>query len=77
MRAGELGLPITYAIIGGAPSRFKRNVAMYKAIAESKGHDVSKLPIATHSWGYVAESDEIAKQEYYPSSAYVINQLGR
>lgn len=76
MRAGELGLPITYAIIGGAPSRFKRNVAMYKAIAESKGHDVSKLPIATHSWGYVAESDEIAKQEYYPSSAYVINQLG-
>ncbi|OAO31555.1 luciferase [Mammaliicoccus lentus] len=76
MRAGKLGLPITYAIIGGAPSRFKRNVAMYKAIAESKGHDVSKLPIATHSWGYVAESDEIAKQEYYPSSAYVINQLG-
>lgn len=76
MRAAELGLPITYAIIGGAPSRFKRNVAMYKAIAESKGHDSSKLPIATHSWGYIAETDEIAKQEYYPSSAYVINQLG-
>lgn len=76
MRAAELGLPINYAIIGGAPSRFKRNVAMYKAIAESKGHDSSKLPIATHSWGYIAETDEIAKQEYYPSSAYVINQLG-
>lgn len=77
MRAGKLGLPITYAIIGGAPSRFKRNVAMYKAVAESNGFDSSKLPIATHSWGYIAESDEQAMEEYYPSSAYVINQLGQ
>ncbi|WP_239705376.1 MULTISPECIES: LLM class flavin-dependent oxidoreductase [unclassified Mammaliicoccus] len=77
MRAGKLGLPITYAIIGGAPSRFKRNVAMYKAVAESNGFDTSKLPVATHSWGYIAETDEQAMEEYYPSSAYVINQLGR
>lgn len=76
MRAGELGLPITYAIIGGAPSRFKRNIAMYKAVAESNGFDASELSIATHSWGYIAETDEIAKQEYYPSSSYSINQLG-
>lgn len=77
MRAGKLGLPITYAIIGGAPSRFKRNIAMYKAVAESNGFDTSQLPIATHSWGYVADTDELAKKEYYPSSAYVINQLGQ
>ncbi|QJF25858.1 LLM class flavin-dependent oxidoreductase [Mammaliicoccus vitulinus] len=77
MRAGKLGLPITYAIIGGAPSRFKRNIAMYKAVAESNGFDTSQLPIATHSWGYVADTDELAKEEYYPSSAYVINQLGQ
>ncbi|MEB8068001.1 LLM class flavin-dependent oxidoreductase [Mammaliicoccus fleurettii] len=77
MRAGKLGLPITYAIIGGAPSRFKRNVAMYKAVAESNGFDTSQLPIATHSWGYVSDTDELAKEEYYPSSSYVINQLGK
>ncbi|GGI40891.1 LLM class flavin-dependent oxidoreductase [Mammaliicoccus stepanovicii] len=77
MRAGQLGLPITYAIIGGAPSRFRRNVAMYKAVAESNGFDTSTLPIASHSWGYVADTDEQARQEYYPSSSYVINQLGK
>ncbi|MEJ7522978.1 LLM class flavin-dependent oxidoreductase, partial [Staphylococcus saprophyticus] len=31
LRAGALGLPITYAIIGGDPKRFRRNIAMYKA----------------------------------------------
>lgn len=77
MRAGKLGLPITYAIIGGAPSRFRRNVAMYKAVAESHGFDAAELPIATHSWGYVAETDEVAKQDYFPSSAYSINKLGK
>lgn len=77
MRAGQLGLPITYAIIGGAPSRFKRNVAMYKAVAESNGFDTSQLPVAAHSWGYVADTDDIAREEYYPSSAYVINKLGK
>lgn len=67
LKAGALGLPITYAIIGGDPKRFKRNIDMYKAIAESYGHDVNQLPIATHSWGYIAETDEQAKREFFPS----------
>lgn len=49
LKAGALGLPITYAIIGGDPKRFKRNIDMYKSIAESYGHDIKALPIATHS----------------------------
>jgi len=67
LKAGALGLPITYAIIGGDPKRFKRNIDMYKAIAESYGHDINQLPIATHSWGYIAETDEQAKREFFPS----------
>lgn len=67
LKAGALGLPITYAIIGGDPKRFKRNIDMYKSIAESYGHDIKALPIATHSWGYIAETDEQAKREFFPS----------
>ena len=67
LKAGALGLPITYAIIGGDPKRFRRNIDMYKSIAESYGHDVTKLPIATHSWGYIAETDEQAFREFFPS----------
>lgn len=67
LRAGAFGLPITYAIIGGNPRRFARNIEIYKSIALSYGHDPSKLPIGVHSWGYVAETDEQAKREFFPS----------
>lgn len=68
-RAGILGLPITYAIIGGNPARFRYNVEIYKAAAREHGHDLSKLVIANHSWGYIADTDEQAFKAYYPSMA--------
>ncbi|MCD8821524.1 LLM class flavin-dependent oxidoreductase [Staphylococcus gallinarum] len=67
LKAGALGLPITYAIIGGDPKRFRRNIDMYQSIAESYGHKVDDLKIATHSWGYIADTDEQAKREFFPS----------
>ena len=51
----------------GNPRRFARNIEIYKSIALSYGHDPSKLPIGVHSWGYVAETDEQAKREFFPS----------
>ncbi|MCE5043344.1 LLM class flavin-dependent oxidoreductase [Staphylococcus chromogenes] len=68
LKAGALGLPITYAIIGGNPKRFARNVAMYKAIAESNGFNADDLLVASHSWGYVADTDEQAQAEYMPAT---------
>lgn len=68
IRAAEFGLPVTYAIIGGNPKRFKRNIAMYRAVAESRGYDSDEMPVAVHSWGYIADTDEEALKEYYPPS---------
>ncbi|KAA1036939.1 LLM class flavin-dependent oxidoreductase [Macrococcus equipercicus] len=76
-RAGALGLPITYAIIGGNPLRFRQNIAVYHAAADSHGVDKSRLKIATHSWGYIAETDEQAFQEYYPPTAASHNVLAK
>ncbi|WP_437272502.1 LLM class flavin-dependent oxidoreductase [Staphylococcus succinus] len=77
LKAGALGLPITYAIIGGDPKRFKRNIDMYKSIAESYGHNVKELSIATHSWGYIAETDEQAKREFFPSVKFSHDVLAK
>ncbi|TDM11918.1 LLM class flavin-dependent oxidoreductase [Macrococcus lamae] len=76
-RAGALGLPITYAIIGGSPLRFRQNIAVYHAAAESAGIDKNKLKIATHSWGYIAETDEEAFRDYYPPTAASHNVLAK
>ncbi|GGA96941.1 LLM class flavin-dependent oxidoreductase [Macrococcus hajekii] len=76
-RAGFLGLPITYAIIGGNPGRFRYNVEVYKAAAREGGHDVKSLSIANHSWGYIAETDEQAFKEYYPSTKAHHDVLGK
>lgn len=65
MRAAEFGLPITYAIIGGNPRRFKRNIAVYRAVAENRGYRAEDMPVAVHSWGYIAETDEAAQREFY------------
>nr|AAB94650.1 N5,N10-methylenetetrahydromethanopterin reductase homolog [Staphylococcus carnosus] len=65
IRAAEFGLPITYAIIGGNPKRFKRNIAIYRAVAESRGYDLADMPVAVHSWGYIADTDEQAQREFY------------
>lgn len=77
LRAGAFGLPITYAIIGGNPRRFTRNIEIYKSVAESYGHNPDELPVSVHSWGYVAETDEQAKKEYFPSLKAHHDILGR
>jgi probable LLM family oxidoreductase len=77
IRAGLLGLPLVLAIIGGSPLHFAPLVQLYKRAAAQAGHDVSKLPIASHSHGFIAESTDIAADKFYPSTAQAMNVLGR
>lgn len=76
-RAGALGLPIALAIIGGQPERFAPLVNLYKQSAEKAGHDPNKLPIATHSHGFIAETNEKAAELFYPPTAAQMNVIGR
>ena len=77
VRAGILGLPLVLAIIGGSPLQFAPIVQLYKKAAKQAGHDVSKLPIGTHSHGFIAETTEIAADKFFPSTQQVMNVLGR
>ncbi|MEK8127128.1 LLM class flavin-dependent oxidoreductase [Paenibacillus filicis] len=77
IRSGMLGLPIAYAIIGGMPERFAPLVDLYKRAAAQAGHDASKLQIATHSHGIVADTSQKAMDLFYPGRLHVMNKIGR
>ncbi|WNS73606.1 LLM class flavin-dependent oxidoreductase [Bacillus sp. DTU_2020_1000418_1_SI_GHA_SEK_038] len=77
VRAGLLGLPLVLAIIGGSPLHFEPLVQLYKKAATHAGHDLSKLSVASHSHGFIAESSEDAAEKFFPSTQQVMNKLGR
>lgn len=76
-RAGYLGLPLVLAIIGGRPIQFEPLVRLYKRAAAKAGHDPSKLTVASHSHGFIAEDTESAADKFFPSTQYAMNKLGR
>lgn len=69
VRAGKFGLPFVLAIIGAVqPLDYAEQVHLYKQAAAEAGFDVSKLPIASHSHGFVAKSQEEAIETFFPST---------
>ncbi|WP_256865389.1 LLM class flavin-dependent oxidoreductase [Paenibacillus sp. 32352] len=77
IRAGQLGLPVIFSIIGGMPERFAPLVQLYLKAAQQAGHDPNQLQIACHSHGFIANSFATAKEKYYPIMAEQMNQIGR
>jgi probable LLM family oxidoreductase len=76
LRAARLGLPITFAIIGGAPYSFKPLVDYYKENYEHFGHDPAKMQLAINSHTFIGETNQI-KDDYFPYYAAQINKIGR
>jgi len=75
VRAARHGLPLVLAIIGGEPARFAPYADLYRrALAQ---FEQPEQPIAVHSPGHVAESDEQAKEELWPHHFAMISRIGR
>ena len=77
IRAGQLGLPLVLAIIGGSPIYFKRIVDLYYRAGRDAGHDVSKLQVASHSHGFIADTTEQAVEKFFLPTQQAMNKLGR
>lgn len=74
VRAARYGFPLTLAIIGGNPHRFLPYVELYhKALDQFQQ---PKLPIAVHSPGHVAPTDEQAREEIWPHYAAMMTRIG-
>ena len=75
VRAARYGFPLVLAIIGGAPRRFAPFVELYhRALVE---FGFSERPIAVHSPGYIAESDEQAREDLWPHYSTFHTRIGR
>jgi len=74
VRAARYGFPLTLAIIGGHPQRFRPYVDLYLQSLERFGKPV--LPVAVHSPGHVAATDEQAKNDLWPHYEALMNRIG-
>jgi probable LLM family oxidoreductase len=77
IRAGELGLPLMVAVIGGETHRFRRLVDLYRQAGEKAGHAPENLKVGLHSLGYVAPDTEEALDTYYPGYAETFTRIGK
>jgi probable LLM family oxidoreductase len=74
VRAAQYDLPLVLAIIGGDPRRFAPYIDLYRQALAEFGH--GEQPIAVHSPGYVAESDDKAREELWPYFKEVRDRIG-
>jgi probable LLM family oxidoreductase len=74
VRAARYGLPLTLAIIGGDPLRFRSYADLYRQALEKSGR--SQLPIAVHSPGHVARTDEDAREQVWPHYQAMMSRIG-
>jgi probable LLM family oxidoreductase len=75
VRAARYGFPLVLAIIGGEPERFAPYVELFhRAVAQ---FEKEPMPVAVHSPGYVADSDQQAADELWPHYEAMHNRIGR
>ncbi|KUM38345.1 LLM class flavin-dependent oxidoreductase [Arthrobacter sp. EPSL27] len=74
LRCAEYGYPIIFAIIGGEPRSFAPLANLYREAMGRYGHPMQQ--VATHSPGHIAETDEEAREEFFPHWLGLRNRLG-
>ncbi|MEH2473253.1 putative LLM family oxidoreductase [Nitrobacteraceae bacterium AZCC 2161] len=74
VRAARYNLPLMLAIIGGDPKRFAPYVDLSQRAYAQLGKPVQ--PIGVHSPGYVADTDEQAREELWPDYKRMRDRIG-
>lgn len=75
VRAVRYDLPLMLAIIGGDPARFKPYVDLYHRAYAEIGRPVK--PIGVHSPGYIAPSDDEAREELWADYKVMRDRIGK
>ena len=77
VRAGNYGLPVVFAIIGGEPVRFKPLFDYYKEVYRHSGHDMNKFRVGVHMHAFFGEDSKKVADEYYPVYSSQMDRVGR
>jgi alkanesulfonate monooxygenase SsuD/methylene tetrahydromethanopterin reductase-like flavin-dependent oxidoreductase (luciferase family) len=76
-RAGQLGLPVSYGIIGGAPHRFAPLAELYRRSGAAAGHAPEALKVSVGALGFVAPTKKEALERFYPGWHNLNVEMGR
>jgi probable LLM family oxidoreductase len=74
VRAASHGFPLTLAIIGGDARRFLPYVELYHRTVAANG--LGRLPVAVHSPGHVADTDQQARETLWPAYKAMHDRIG-
>jgi probable LLM family oxidoreductase len=77
VRAGEFGLPLAVAIIGGEPRRFRPLIDLYRETGRRAGHSPEKLMVGLHAIGFLSDTTQHAADDFYPGYAYTFTEIGK
>ncbi|WP_212004476.1 LLM class flavin-dependent oxidoreductase [Chitinophaga sp. HK235] len=77
VRAGMLGLPLMVAVIGGETHHFRPLIDWYYEAGKKAGHAPEKLKVGLHSLGYVADTTQQARDEYFPGYQEMFGKIGK
>ncbi|MDG4780176.1 LLM class flavin-dependent oxidoreductase [Micromonospora sp. WMMD961] len=75
VRTAQYGLPLMLAIIGGAPERFAPYIDLYRRAADQLG--TTAHPVGMHSPGFIADTDEEAKEIFWPHYRVMRDRIGK
>ncbi len=65
IRAGVLGLPVAYGILGGNGPQWARVAELYRAAGRQSGHRVENLEVAVAGHGFIADDSVTARDTFY------------
>ncbi|MFE9808625.1 LLM class flavin-dependent oxidoreductase [Streptomyces sp. NPDC005548] len=74
VRTARYGLPLMLAVIGGSPARFAPYIDLYRRATAQFG--TTAHPVGMHSPGFVADTDEEAREVYWPSYRTIRDRIG-
>src|SRR4051812_7137389 len=74
IRTAHYGLPLMLAIVGGSPERFVPYIDLYRRAAAQYG--TTAHPVGMHSPGFVADTDEEAREVFWPSYRVIRDRIG-
>ena len=77
VRAGQLGLPLMVAIIGGEPRRFRPLIDLYRETGMQHGYSAEQLRVGVHMLGYVADTTQEAADTFFPGYAKAMTDIGK
>jgi len=76
IRAGRMGLPVMFAIIGGAVENFKPLFDLYRQTWAENGHSMDDFQVGVHMHAFFGHPAEEVADRHYPIYAAQMDRVG-